>query len=130
MTTKCRPKLLPNLRCGTSKSRIACVNSEQTHAFGQVLEIGFTHCRVQFEVNQSMGPEMTEQTVASLAQEEEHILRCLGAAVVLRWDQLPTEIQRNLFDTAGAVGPVPDAKELRAKMARFLHTHGNPAERR
>ena len=73
---------------------------------------------------------MTEQTGRSLAQEEEHILRCLGAAVVLRWDQLPTDIQRELFDTAGAAGPLPDTKELRARIARFLQAHGNPAERR
>jgi len=77
-----------------------------------------------------MDPKTTEQTGASLAKEEEHILRCLGAAVVLRWDQLPTEIQRELFDTAGSVGPLADVKELRARIARFLHAHGNPAERR
>jgi hypothetical protein len=77
-----------------------------------------------------MEPEVTEQTVTSLAQEEEHILRCLGAAVVLRWDQLPTDIQRELFDSAGSVGPLPDPSELRHRIARFLHLYGNPAERR
>jgi hypothetical protein len=73
---------------------------------------------------------VTEQTGRSLAQEEEHILRCLGAAVVVRWDQLPTDIQRDLFDAAGAVGAQPDPQELRGRIARFLHAHGNPAERR
>ena len=79
-----------------------------------------------------MEAEVTEptETAASLAQDEEHILRCLGAAVVLRWDQLPTDIQRDLFDAAGAVGPLSDARELRSRIARFLHAHGNPAERR
>ena len=77
-----------------------------------------------------MEAEVTEQTAASLAQDEEHILRCLGAAVVLRWDQLPTDIQRDLFDTAGSVGPLPDTKEIRGRIARFLHAHGNPVERR
>jgi hypothetical protein len=85
---------------------------------------------VHWKVNQSMEAEVTEQTAASLAQEEEHILRCLGAAVVLRWDQLPTDIQRDLFDKAGAVGPLSDTRELRSRIARFLHTHGNPAEPR
>jgi hypothetical protein len=73
---------------------------------------------------------VTEQTGAALAQEEEHILRCLGAAVVMRWDQLPTDIQRDLFDKAGSVGPLSDTLELRNRIARFLHVHGNPAERR
>jgi hypothetical protein len=77
-----------------------------------------------------MDLEMTEQTAASLAQEEEHILRCLGAAVVLRWDQLPTDIQRDLFDKAGSVGPLSDTLELRNRIARFLHVHGNPVEPR
>ena len=72
---------------------------------------------------------VTEPTATSLAQEEEHILRCLGAAVVFRWDRLPTDIQRELFDTASSVAPKPDTKELRGRIARFLHTHGNPAER-
>ena len=32
--------------------------------------------------------------MTSLAKEEEHILRCLGAAVIMQWDDLPTDIQR------------------------------------
>ena len=61
-----------------------------------------------------------------LAQQEEHILRCLGAAVVLRWDQWPHDVQKEVFDLAGSVGPLADATELRARIARFLHTYGNP----
>lgn len=73
---------------------------------------------------------MTEQPAASLARDEERILRCLGAAVVLKWDQLPTDIQRDLFDAAGSVGPLQDAPDLKNRIARFLHVHGNPADRR
>ena len=61
-----------------------------------------------------------------LEQQEEHILRCLGAAVVLRWDQWPHDVQKEVFDIAGSVGPLADATELRTRIARFLHTYGNP----
>ena len=37
---------------------------------------------------------------------EEHILRCLGAAVILQWNTIPTKLQRELFDTAGSMGDV------------------------
>jgi hypothetical protein len=39
-----------------------------------------------------------------LAQEEEHILRCLGAALIMQWGTLPRKLQRELFDNAGAMG--------------------------
>jgi hypothetical protein len=70
------------------------------------------------------------QTQSPLAREEEHILRCLGAAVVLRWDQWPHEVQKEVFDAAGSVGPLEDTTELRVRIARFLHTYGNPSEPR
>jgi hypothetical protein len=42
--------------------------------------------------------------MTSLAKEEEHILRCLGAAVIMQWDDLPTAIQRELFEHAISMG--------------------------
>ena len=41
-----------------------------------------------------------EETQAALAEEEESILRCLGAAVILQWNDLHTHIQRRLFEKA------------------------------
>jgi hypothetical protein len=41
---------------------------------------------------------------AGLAAEEEHVLRCLGAALIMQWNALPTSLQREIFDTAGTVG--------------------------
>ena len=41
---------------------------------------------------------------AALAAEEEYVLRCLGAAIIMRWNALPTKLQREIFDTAGSVG--------------------------
>jgi hypothetical protein len=61
-------------------------------------------------------PEPSEATLA----EEEHILRCLGAALIMQWDTLPTELQRELFDTAGSMGELLDSDALRGQMARFL----------
>jgi hypothetical protein len=40
----------------------------------------------------------------ALVEEEEQILKCLGAAVLLRWNTVPTKLQRELFDCAGTIG--------------------------
>jgi len=58
---------------------------------------------------------------ATVAKTEEHILRCLGAAVIMQWNTIPTKLQRELFDTAGSMGDVPKSVELRGQIARFLH---------
>lgn len=62
---------------------------------------------------------------AALAAEEEHVLRCLGAAVVLQWNALPTLLQREIFDSAGSVGKLLETEALRGQIARFLHQHKN-----
>lgn len=62
---------------------------------------------------------------APLAQEEEHILRCLGAAVIMQWGTLPRKLQRELFDNAGAMGDLLDTASLRGRIARFLHKHNS-----
>ena len=61
--------------------------------------------------------------VVILAKEEEHILRCLGAALILQWNTLPKKLQRDLFDNAGSMGELIETAELRANIARFLHKH-------
>lgn len=62
---------------------------------------------------------------AALIQEEEHILHCLGAAVIMRWNKLPMEVQRELFASAASLSdPLPTA-ELKEHIARFLHSHKN-----
>lgn len=37
------------------------------------------------------------------AGEEDRLLRCLGAAVIMRWNTIPTKLQRELFDHASCV---------------------------
>jgi hypothetical protein len=65
---------------------------------------------------------------AALAGEEERVLRCLGAALIMQWNALPTTLQREIFDTAGSVGKLLETAELRGQIARFLHKHKNDAE--
>ena len=62
-----------------------------------------------------------------VAQIEEHILRCLGAAVIMQWNTIPTKLQRELFDTAGSLGDVLKTAALRGQIARFLHDHKDEA---
>jgi len=57
------------------------------------------------------------------AESEEHILRCLGAAVIMQWNTIPAKLQRELFDTAGSLGNLPETATLRGQIARFLHDH-------
>ena len=63
----------------------------------------------------------------TVAETEEHILRCLGAAVIMQWTTIPTKLQRELFDTAGSMGDVLKSAALRAQIARFLHRHKDEA---
>ena len=69
--------------------------------------------------------EQDRSVGVTLAGEEELILRCLGAALIMQWNTLPAKLQRELFDTAGAMGALLDASALRGQIARFLHKHKN-----
>lgn len=64
--------------------------------------------------------ERTVSTGVALAAEEEHILRCMGAAVIMQWSMLPPKLQRELYDAAGAMGEVVKTSALRGQIARFL----------
>jgi hypothetical protein len=62
---------------------------------------------------------------ALLTEEEGHILRCLGASVIMHWNTLPTKLQRELFDNASSVGELLQTGAFKEQMARFLHKHKN-----
>jgi hypothetical protein len=55
--------------------------------------------------------------------EEDRVLRCLGAALIMQWNTLPPKLQRELFDNAGAMGELVDIVALRGQIARFLDKH-------
>ena len=65
-------------------------------------------------------PEPIRASNATLAAEEEHILQCLGAALIMQWNTLPAKLQRELFDNAGSMGELLDTAALRGQIARFL----------
>ncbi len=76
------------------------------------------------QVSQSpQAPDEKQSSHVILAAEEEHVLRCLGAAVIMQWNTIPTKLQRELFDTAGSMGELLATAELRGQIARFLHKH-------
>ncbi len=66
-----------------------------------------------------------KQSSVTLAAEEERVLRCLGASVIMQWNTIPTKLQRELFDMAGSMGELLATAELRGQIARFLHKHKN-----
>ena len=70
--------------------------------------------------SQNGGSPADGRTVADI---EEHILRCLGAALIMQWNTIPTKLQRELFDTAGSLGELLKTASLRGQIARFLHDH-------
>jgi hypothetical protein len=64
-----------------------------------------------------LGPDLAFHAV------EERVLRFLGAAVIMQWNDLPTEIQRKLFDDAASMSGSARQFELKQQIARFLHEH-------
>lgn len=71
------------------------------------------------------GPAPVQETV--LSKGEERILKCLGAAVMMQWNNLPTGIQRDLFADAASMSDPARQFRLRQQMARFLHDHKDDA---
>ena len=58
-----------------------------------------------------------------LSKQEARILQCLGAAVLLRWNDLPTHVQRELFEHSVAGVELGQIALLKEQIARFLHKH-------
>jgi hypothetical protein len=73
-------------------------------------------------------PQEDRDALTSLGKEEEHILRCLGAAVIMQWNDLPTDVQHELFDQAVSMGKLRQTAELKRLIATFLHRHNKGRE--
>ncbi|MEJ0075015.1 MAG: hypothetical protein WDO17_06145 [Alphaproteobacteria bacterium] len=60
--------------------------------------------------------------------EQENILRCLGAAVILNWNTIPTKLQRAVFEAASSIQDRGQAP-LKEALAQFLHDHKDDARK-
>jgi hypothetical protein len=60
--------------------------------------------------------------------DRENILRYLGAAVIVRWNTIPTKLQRELFEDASTIEDLQQAAPLKEALARFLHNHKDDAQ--
>src|ERR1700745_1595700 len=61
--------------------------------------------------------------------EDEKILECLGAAVIMLWGSLPTKIQRELFEHATSLADLAPTTPWKGPIARFLHNHKDDGAR-
>jgi hypothetical protein len=68
-------------------------------------------------------PDQEREEGGALAETEEQVLRCLGAAVIMQWNTIPQKLQREFFDNAGSMGQLLQTSTLRGQIARFLHKH-------
>jgi hypothetical protein len=59
--------------------------------------------------------------------EQENILRCLGTAVILNWNTIPTKLQRAIFEAASSIQDNDQAVPLKNALAKFLHDHKGDA---
>ena len=60
--------------------------------------------------------------------DEERVMMCLGAAVILQWSHLPNDIQRTLFEHATSLSDDEHRFQLKQKIAGFLHRHKDGKE--
>jgi hypothetical protein len=67
-------------------------------------------------------PSPLRYHVRGLPDAERRILECLGAALVRAWHDLPTDIQRTIFQRATADNAY-DPAEMSSRIARFLYDH-------
>jgi hypothetical protein len=73
--------------------------------------------------------DKTVQRTKALAEEEEQVLKRLGAAVIMQWNTVPTKLQRELFDCASDIGDLGQNTQLKGLIARFLHNHKDDEHR-
>ena len=73
------------------------------------------------------GALATALAVADNDDDDDHVLRCLGAAVITRWNTIPTKLQKELFDNASSMGELLTTDVLKGQIARFLHKHKDDA---
>jgi hypothetical protein len=89
-----------------------------------------TGVRVSQGVRSKRMPEATADPKVDQARaEDKKILECLGAAVIMRWDTLPTKIQLELFEHATSLADLAQTAAPKVQIARFLHNHKDDGAR-
>lgn len=76
----------------------------------------------------AQGMQGKEDGTNLLANRERQVLEWLGAALVIEWNDLPTDVKRAIFRHAAAVKDSYDPIQLKARIARFLHDHKDDVE--
>ena len=76
-----------------------------------------------------MAEAMADLKVDQAPGDDEKILECLGAAVIMRWGTLPTKIQRELFEHATSLADLAQTAPPKGQIARFLHNHKDDGAR-
>jgi hypothetical protein len=113
----------------SSASHIACMVAKTPKRRKASDPLGSALARWESEggVPGPASEESSRHQPMPLSEGEERILQSLGAAVLLQWNDLPTAIQRQLFEHAVALGEARHTAELKEQIARFLHTHKDDA---
>ncbi len=63
------------------------------------------------------------ESQSPLSDQETQILQYLGAAVLSKWNGLPTHIQHELFENSFGGGTAHETAQLKRRIAQFLHRH-------
>lgn len=76
-------------------------------------------------MNNNGAPPRPPQVMAvtlKYRENQEHLLRRLGQAMVLQWDELPVELQDVLIDQAAAVEDRDDAAHAATDLETFIRS--------
>lgn len=121
-------RLVP-MAAGSSASHIACMVAKTPKRRNASNPLASALARWESEggATGSASEEPRRDKPGPLSEEEARILQCLGAAVLLQWNDLPTPIQRQLFEHAVAMGEARHTAQLKERIARFLHEHKDDA---
>jgi len=97
-------------------------NLQPVHAAGDYAEF-----RLSVWENEGGAPKSewiaAHDQCVQLADEENQVLQRLGASLVARWSELPTSLQRTIFELATVRNGARNSSEAREQVARFLHQH-------
>ena len=75
-----------------------------------------------FRNNQPEGPPQVAQRSLKYREQQEHLLRRLGSALVLQWDALPDDLQDLIIDQAAIVEDKSDAAHRTQDIEDFIRS--------